>query len=149
MYSAKFTPLSSLLLLISLQALCQHDTTLIRQREHALREAILRHDSTTLYAIWMPDLVVNNPRNFAADAQVVKTAFRSGVLDYELYDIRIEKIRFLDNTAVVMGQESVKPVAPAPHAGQTLTRRYLNVWTLHNGTWRLAARQSTIIAKED
>ena len=39
----------------------------------------------------------------------------------------------------------LKPAGNAPGAGQTLRRRYTNVWMRRNGKWLLTARQASII----
>jgi hypothetical protein len=46
-----------------------------------------------------------------------------------------------------MGGETVKPKGKAPFPGQTVRRRFTNIWMKRDG-WQLTARQATIIGKE-
>ena len=57
----------------------------------------------------------------------------------------IETIAFQGDTAIVMGKETVKPDGKAPGAGQTILRRYTNVWMKRDGKWLLIARHANII----
>ncbi|MBA3648590.1 MAG: nuclear transport factor 2 family protein [Chitinophagales bacterium] len=58
----------------------------------------------------------------------------------------IEKISFVQNIAIVMGHDIVKPKAGMENAGKTVTRRYTDIWMKDGDGWRLTARQATIIS---
>jgi hypothetical protein len=45
-----------------------------------------------------------------------------------------------------MGLEILKPQADSQNAGKTVNRRFTNIWTRENGTWKLTVRQATIIS---
>ena len=67
-------------------------------------------------------------------------------MDY--YDRIIEKVIFANNTAIVMGNETIKPSGIAVNAGKTVKRRFTNIWIQNKKSWQLIARQSTIISIE-
>ena len=44
--------------------------------------------------------------------------------------------------AITMGSEALAPVGNNSKAGQTIKRRYTNIWIKQNGVWRLTARNA-------
>jgi len=60
----------------------------------------------------------------------------------------VEAVLVHGDTVILMGQETVKPKGKAPFAGQTLRRRFTNIWMKRDGRWQLTARQATIIDRE-
>ena len=54
--------------------------------------------------------------------------------------------------ADVVGLETVQPIADAPAeglvAGQTIKRRFTNIWKNETGTWRLSLRHANVIATQ-
>jgi hypothetical protein len=49
---------------------------------------------------------------------------------------------------VVMGRETLTPAGNAPGAGQTIRRRYTNVWMKNRGKWLLTVRHAHIICSD-
>ena len=49
---------------------------------------------------------------------------------------------------LLMGLETVKAKGKAPFAGQTVRRRFTNIWMKREGRWQLTARQATIISRD-
>ena len=45
-----------------------------------------------------------------------------------------------------MHEEAMVPKGKAAHAGQTVRRRFTDVWGRENGAWKLKLRQATIIS---
>jgi hypothetical protein len=70
---------------------------------------------------------------------------RQGITDYSSFVREPETVVIHGNTVIVMGAEAIKPTANAPGAGQTIRRRYTNIWMKRNGRWVLVARQASII----
>src|SRR5262245_18166970 len=90
----------------------------IRNLETLERESVLRSDSVPLFGkIWSPNMVVNTPANVVGTIEGTKAIFRSGGLNYLLFERMIEKITFNDNIAIVMGGEIIKPQGNQPNAG--------------------------------
>ena len=63
-------------------------------------------------------------------------------------DRHVEFIRADGPFVFIMGLETVEPVADAPSAGlvagQTVKRRFTNIWKNEGGAWRLFARHANV-----
>ena len=51
----------------------------------------------------------------------------------------------LDRRVIVMGEETVHPNGNAPMAGETVKRRYTNIWREIDGKWQ--ARHANVICE--
>lgn len=120
----------------------------IRRLENVQRQAFLTKDTITLYRIFSPDFVVNAPTNKVTTLHDLKILIRNGNVDMEAFERITEKVTFIDNLAVAMGNETLRPTGKMPNAGKTVKRRYTNIWMNKNNSWLLVARQSTIISIE-
>lgn len=120
----------------------------IRKLNLAGAEAVLRSDLVVLDTLWAEDLTVNSPGNqIVKGKKAVFELIRSGVIKYSSFVPEIESVLFHKDTAIVMGLETVKPIGNAPLAGQTVRRRYTNVWMKKKGKWLLAARHANVICQ--
>jgi ketosteroid isomerase-like protein len=118
----------------------------IRKIDLAEADAILRNDAAAAAAFYADDLVVNNPRYTVTNGkQALLALIKTGNIHYSSFVREIEAITFQGETAIVMGKESVKPAGNAPGAGQTILRRYTNIWMKRNNKWLLTARHANII----
>lgn len=127
----------------------QNAEQIIRKLEQAERQAILGGDTSRLMnVLWAPEFLVNNPANIVVTKSEVAALIKSGKLNYEHFDRVIEKISIIDNTAIVMGREEIKPQGVSDYAGERITRRFTNIWMSRNGSWKLVGRQATIAAVE-
>src|SRR6187399_2055932 len=98
--------------------------------------AVLAGDTATLERLWSGTMIVNNPQSsISADRGVVLALVRKGLIRYSSFERTIEAIRFDGDISIVMGSEEVVPVGDAPHAGQTLHRRFTNIWKKKGTTW--------------
>jgi ketosteroid isomerase-like protein len=113
----------------------------IRKLDAAHADAVLRGDLAAMDSIWTEDFIVNNPFNEIDKADRI----RSGVVSYSSFLREIEAVRIYENTAIVMGKETVVPKGKSPEAGNTIHRRYTNIWMLREGKWRLVARHASVI----
>jgi hypothetical protein len=113
-----------------------------------IQNAILAHDVDSFDALLASDLVVNNPINTITYRAQVLARFRDNVIAYSAYEQRIEFAGVRGDGVVVMGEETVKPIGNAPHAGKTVHRRFTDIWRKEDGAWRLSVRQATIISIE-
>lgn len=121
----------------------------IRRLEILERESVLKADSSALFdKIWSPDMIVNTPANVVGTVEGTKAHLRSGDLNYISFERNIEKITFIDNVAIVMGGEVIKPQGRQVNAGKTVSRRFTHVWLYKNNSWSIIARQATIIKVE-
>jgi len=121
----------------------------IKRLENIEREAVLNNDSAALFGkIWSAQMIVNTPANVVGTVEETKHLFRMGAFKYLSFERNIEKISFIENVAIVMGCEILKPQGLQPNAGKTVTRRFTNVWKYSNNSWSIIARQATIIKVE-
>lgn len=119
----------------------------IRALEERVRLGVLARDTSALREIWAPTFAVNAPANRVAPRRaVVFDLLTQGLIHYTSFETTIEFLQVDGPLAVVMGAEVVRPTGKAPHAGETLRRRYTHVWRKDGGTWLLAARHANIIA---
>lgn len=130
----------------SLRAQSQADTTVIRELEQKMRVAILKGDTATLFQYWAPEFIVNNPSDHVTPLASVKIFLRKGLIDYSDFDLIVEKITIIDNIALSMGKEVVKPQRNTDDAGKTVTRRYTDIWMKRNNSWQMIGRQASVTA---
>ena len=118
----------------------------IRNLENTEREALLNGDTTMLLKLLSPHVLVNNPENNIVTFEQIKERIRSGKIDYSSLDRIIENISFVENIAIVMGNEIVTSKGATSNAVKTVIRRFTNIWMKTEAGWKLTARQATIIA---
>ena len=124
----------------------QKNVTEIRRLENAQREAFLKKDTASLFKLLSPDFVVNAPTNKVTTLHELMVLMQKGEVDLDSFGRFIEKITFIKNIAVVMGYDIVYPSGKMPNAGKKITRRYTNIWMQDKQTWKLVARQATIVS---
>lgn len=118
----------------------------IRKLDLAEADAIRRGDFAALNKLLAEDFTVNNPRNeITKGREAVYQLIRGGIVNYSSFVREQEAVLVYENTVVVMGLETIKPGGNAPGAGQTVRRRYTNIWMKKRGKWLLTARHASII----
>lgn len=143
-------PLLSAIFLLSLnQSFAQkNEESDIRNLEETEGQSWVKKDTSMLFQLFSPQLVVNTPLNRCATLQEIKQLTRMGKIDLSYSKKMIEKITFINGMAVVMGQDIIKPRGNMKDAGKTVTRRYTDVWEKAQNKWKLIMRQATIISIE-
>lgn len=115
----------------------------IRKLEQIEVQAILAKDTVVLKKLWDKDYIVHNPANkiVLANANPVNRP----VLQNERtsFTRTVEKITIRGDIVFSMGSETV-----APAGGQTVKRRYTNIWMKVDDTWKLVARHANEICQE-
>ena len=120
----------------------------IRKLDMAEADAVLRSDLPALEKLWAEDFTVNNPGNeISKGRKEIVRLVRAGIIKYSSFVREAESVLLHGNTVIVMGLETVKPIGNAPGAGQTLRRRYTNIWMKRNGRWLLTARHANVICQ--
>ena len=120
----------------------------IRRLDLAEADAIQRKDFAALNKLLAEDFTVNNPRNeIVKGREAVFALIRSGIVNYSSFVREPEAVLIYENTAVVMGLETIRPTGNAPGAGQTVRRRYTNIWMKKKGKWLLTARHASVICQ--
>lgn len=119
----------------------------IRKLEQTEVQAVLNKDAGRLKKLWDHDYIVNNPDNkivFATanptDRPVMQRSRSSFTRD-------IEKILINGDIVISMGSETVVPSGDVANSGETVKRRYTNIWMKKDGSWKLVARHANVICK--
>src|SRR5829696_1269538 len=116
----------------------------IRRLDVAHADAVLRGDLVALDKIWTEDFKVNNPFNEIDKADRIRT----GAVTYSSFIREPEAVLIHGETVIVMGRERVVPKGNSPGAGETINRRYTNIWMKRAGKWRLVARHASVICQK-
>src|SRR5262245_9217707 len=120
----------------------------IRKLDLAETNAVLRRDVAALEELWAEDLTVNNPRNgISRGRKEVLALVRSGSINYSSFVREIETVLIHGETVILMGLEIVKPIGNAPFAGETVRRRFTDIWMKRDGKWLLTARHANVICQ--
>lgn len=120
----------------------------VRRLDSTQKEAYFKKDTLALFKLFSPNVVVHGPSNKIETLEDLLIRIRRGASNREYYERIVEKVTFADNIAIVMGNETTKPTGIADNAGKTVKRRFTNIWMKTEKSWRLVARQSTIISVE-
>lgn len=127
------------------------DAEHVRTLDDQERIAALKRDIQALERLWSEEFTVNAPNNQVVVGRraVLDTFVRAGVINFSKFDRHVEFIRADGRFVFIMGFETVEPVADAPSAGlvagQTIKRRFTNIWKNEGGAWRLFARHANVI----
>ncbi|HTE23557.1 nuclear transport factor 2 family protein [Flavitalea sp.] len=122
----------------------------IRMLEQKVIQGILDNDTLELKKLWAPEFMVNTPRNnVAPNRDSVFKIQLAGMIDYKSFERKIEQIQFQDNIVITMGSEVYVPKndLSGAKAGQTVNRRFTNIWKNNNGNWQQIARHASVICK--
>ena len=124
------------------------EETEIRRLEQLEITTVQKGDTAALLNIWAKEFVVNNPYGQIVTVAQIFGFIRNGQIDYSTVERKVEKVTFIENIAVSMGKEIVTPEKKTNFAGKTVTRQYTNIWIKREHSWRMIARQATIISAE-
>jgi ketosteroid isomerase-like protein len=127
------------------------DEAAVRALDEQARVAALSRDVPALERLWSDQLVVNAPNNqvILGKRAVLDDFVRAGIINFSSFERRIEFIRIDGDFATTMGLETVVPITDSPanglKAGQTIRRRFTNIWKRDRDTWRLFIRHANVI----
>jgi ketosteroid isomerase-like protein len=121
----------------------------IRRLDLEAAKAIQAKDERAIKRFFTANSVTNNPRNgLTRGSSGVIDAARSNLIDYHSFERNIESIQLLGDTAIVMGNEIVVFRAKDGGPGETVRRRYTNIWMAHGKEWVIVARHANIICPQ-
>ena len=127
------------------------DEAAVRALDEQARIAALSRDVPALERLWSDQLVVNAPNNqvILGRRAVLDDFVRTGIINFSSFERRIEFIRIDGDFATTMGLETVVPISDSPanglKAGQSIRRRFTNIWKRDGDTWRLFIRHANVI----
>ena len=111
---------------------------------------IVQGDAEAQQAFMHPNYIINAPANLVRRKSELVSMLARGGMASESFDRTIEGTAITGNVGIVMGREVVRPAATSNlgrlHPGQTLQRRFTNVFLWEDGKWTFLARQATIVA---
>ncbi|HEU4746933.1 MAG TPA: nuclear transport factor 2 family protein [Gemmatimonadaceae bacterium] len=115
----------------------------VRALDDQERLAALNQDYAALERLWSEHIIVNAPLNqILPNRSALLDYFRKGMTTRSSFERSIEQVRVDGDIAIIMGAETIKPIGNAPRAGQTVQRRFTNIWKKEGDTWRLWARHA-------
>ena len=118
----------------------------IRKLDLAHADAILRRDVEALKKLMAEEVTTNHPTNKVVnEREGIFELIRTGIINYSSFEREPETFLFYKNTVIVMGNETLTPTGNAPGAGQTIRRRYTNIWMKTKGKWLLTVRHAHIV----
>lgn len=110
------------------------------------------NDADVFAELLSDDLVVSDPGNNIRHRDDVIALFAAGEVRYRSVERTIDHADTLGDLVVIMGTETTvlaaAPKASRFSAGDTLHRRFTNVWRRERGGWRLIIKQSTVFSVE-
>ncbi len=120
------------------------DEQTVRSLDDQERMSALKRDVPALERLWSDEFTVNAPTNEVVIGKraVLDTFIHRGVINFSSFERAIELMRVDGDFAFIMGAETVQPTGDAPLSGQTVHRRFTNIWKNEAGTWRLFARHA-------
>jgi len=110
---------------------------------------VLKGDVSALTRFWAADLTVNAPTNQVhrhAAAELLELIKQHTGLQYSSFERHREAMVIRRDCVATMGYEIVVPKGNVPDSGKTISRRYINIYYLEDGGWRLIARQATNVS---
>ena len=129
------------------------DQELVRSLDDQERVAALDRDVAALERLWSEAFTVNAPNNQVVVGRraVLDTFVRSGIIDFASFERHVECVAADRDFIILMGLETLVPNSDAPGAGliagETVLRRFTNIWRNEAGTWRLFARHANVIPR--
>jgi len=110
---------------------------------------IVEGDAKAQEAFMHPNYMLNGPANAVKRKPELVAMLARGDIASEQFERKVEGIAITGVVGIVMGSEVVTP-SPASnlgkmHPGQTLHRRYTNIFLWDEGRWRFLARQASIV----
>ena len=121
----------------------------IRKLDLLEAQAMQERSLDKLDGLLADNFLVNSPRNeIVHGKKAVEDLVRNGVIHYSSFEREIESVQIHEGIAIVMGRETIQPAGKAPGAGQTVRRRYTNIWLNKDGRWLLSARHASVICQQ-
>lgn len=120
----------------------------IRLLEQLAVDARLAEDSNMLRQLWAPELIVTTPGNKIVEGKVAAIQNqKKNNLNYTSFERIVEKIQVQKNFVITMGYEvfTTREDHPEFKAGETVKRRFTNIWMHRKGKWLQVARHGSYI----
>lgn len=120
------------------------DEAAVRALDDQAHQAVLNRNYAPLERLWCEAFAVNAPNNQVIVGRENVLAVVKRVALYSLFERKIEHLSVHGDIAIVMGAETVRPAGDAPQTGQTIERRFTNIWKRNGATWCAIARHANV-----
>ena len=114
---------------------------------------IVEEDAKAQQKFMHPNYMLNGPAGAVKRKAELVAMLGRGDIASERFSRVVEGIAITGKVGIVMGSEVVTPAANSNlgrlHPGETLNRRYTNVFLWEGGRWRFLARQASIVAQSN
>jgi hypothetical protein len=141
--------MSSLLLAASPLAAEPNEANL-RAADAEQMRIIVEGDAKAQQEFMHPNYIINAPANVVRRKPELVADLARGAMGSDSFSRVIEGTAITGNVGIVMGREEVRPTATSNlgklHPGQTLQRRFTNVFLWEDGKWRFLARQASVVS---
>jgi len=147
---ASFVLVASAALIGSAAPNQQPNEASLRAADAEQMRIIVDQDAKAQQEFMHANYMLNGPANAVKRKPELVAMLARGDIASEKFDRKVEGVAITGDVGIVMGSEIVTP-APASnlgrlHPGQTLHRRYTNVFLWQDGRWRFLARQASIVS---
>ena len=127
--------------------LSKKDSTIveeIKRRYEYEQQLILRQDSIALKKFYPDDFVVTNPFNQFIGKEKVIERVKTNIIKYSSFERIFDYFKIHGNTVFIVGREIVVPALDAARtdAGQTVNRRFTEVWMKRGNVWMKVLRHA-------
>ena len=113
----------------------------IRQREEQLRRGMVAGDTAVLGALWAPEYLSTSAVGHTSNRAESLMAYGVGLVKLDTAGVRDLDVRVYGSTAVSHGLLDWTGTAAGRPFSSTV--RFLHVWVVSDGSWRLVASQLT------
>ncbi len=125
------------------------DEASLRAVDQREREIVAARDVVAMAAFAHPNLTINAPTNRVLTREQLLSRLQSGEIALERFERVPEAVTITGNIGIVMGRETVTPVATSDlgrtYGAAPLHRRYTNIYIRKQGGWKWLARHANVV----
>jgi hypothetical protein len=125
------------------------DEASLRAADAEQMRIIVDEDAKAQQEFMHPNYMLNGPANAVKRKPELVAMLARGDIASETFERKVEGVAITGDVGIVMGSEAVTPSPTSNlgrlHPGETLNRRYTNVFLWQDGKWRFLARQASIV----
>ena len=141
---------SSLLLLAAAPPEPEPTETNLRAADAEQMRIIVEGDAKAQQEFMHPNYIINGPANVIRRKPELVPMLARGEMASDSFERMIEGTAITGPVGIVMGREVVRPAPTSElgrlHPGQTLQRRFTNVFLWENGKWRFIGERPGNVA---
>jgi ketosteroid isomerase-like protein len=138
----------ALFLAPSISAQVNSDKAQLTELETRIADAVVRHDTKFLAAIYSDGFVRTDPSSGELNKEPWLARLKSNLDKIEFISVTDITVRFFGATAIVTGRMTTRGRNPETDANQQYQRldRFTHTFVKQNGRWEMVASHASIIA---